>query len=224
MVIARHGHRGEGERPPLKAPHTPLPLIGSTIGQYRLRQGQRRYRLMRRLDAPPPPAYRCRQRSVVPPDLDSGMTSVVDPRWLPPVGPHGLKCCFPRPRGWRASIWASALATRARRAASAACACRPDRTTQRRSVPVCLCSPTGWLIAPVYASPAAITSRAPWGPARWTGRRRGAPRQTASRALAHAPAASGTCGRGHKETSPGPTRRARGSRAAILQAPTYHSP
>src|SRR6266487_5330573 len=41
---------------------------------------------------------------------------------------------FPRPRWLRASICTIALATRARRAASAACACRTDRTTKRRSV------------------------------------------------------------------------------------------
>src|SRR5215831_9728273 len=88
MVVALYVHRGEGERPPFKSPQTPLHLIFLAIGQHRLRQGQRLYRLIRPIDAPPQPAYRCRQRGFVHTDLDSGMTLVVAPRWLPPVGPH----------------------------------------------------------------------------------------------------------------------------------------
>ena len=44
------------------------------------------------------------------------------------------KRLLPRPRWFKASTAAIAVATRARKAFSAACACRTERTTKRRSV------------------------------------------------------------------------------------------
>src|SRR5713101_6778712 len=92
MVVALHIHRRKGEWPPFEPPQAPLYQIFTTIGQYRLLQGQRLNRLIGPIHAPPQPAYRRLQRGFVHTYLDGGMMIVVDSSWLPTVGPHWTRC------------------------------------------------------------------------------------------------------------------------------------